>query len=1539
MKKFLSVILTLTMLVTLLPAMNVFAATYNNENVVYEAADVACNPGDTITVELKFKSGFNVLDNCAFEIFYNDSYLTYVENSIATDCSDRWSLKTDNMTVNSSTDVTGATKKIYIPIAAVDDENDALFSANDTLIKLNFTANSDVTAYTETAVTFKLSGDHYFYIEDVSYDSKDIGSKVQIKSSTVKIGTQTQESVEKKITNVKSSDSSINSHKTAYKLIPNKVDGEYALYSYDSNNKYESMDAANAELTKAKTYWMNKGYGDDVLNGASMYAGYPKAEAWSNAYTLAQVSFNYSGTMTSVLNGDSYVFPSSKDQNVTPVKDENENVTGYTNVGLFGENDAYLSFDVNASGTMYYLKRGNIPTTAVETAGYTKSTAGKIGGSEVWAKHYDVTSGTVNVKVPAANLTTEQIKSLVGTDTRVADTTAYVWVFDSDEKDSTKELTSVSYTIDGTAGTTTFVDGTYEYTINHAKNYTGDIDLTFVKKNDKQSVTPTKVTLTNGNGVADITVTAEDGTTQAYKLTFKYEAPQTDKKTITNVNSASAELKNAANLVRLIPTTVANVYTMSYNVGDAANLITTVNNYWKEKGYGDNASAGACIWVGYPLVNGSDKLDLPTTFTAANTIDSVLNGESYIFKKSKNDGVTLDSTKTKVTSAGVYGIDDDYLTFDVNASGTMYIRNTVGSYPEGEKAGFAKVEDGAIAGCSVWAKHIDVTAGQTVTVTVPAFGLDDATLISKLVSTSDVRVRDGVGFVWTFDDTSDAKLDGISCKIGDDTSDVLFSADKTEYEVSTSPYTGNVDLTFKKRNNKQTITGDTSVNLTAGNGTAEFTVTSEDNENSVTYKVTFKCEAYKIVNTTKAKQAGWMFDLSADTVGGEYYAVTEGLQIGTSYKYTDRNQKTSGSSNLNGATYIRTPKNEGPASFGNIEVFDSDGKSGGNIEFTKTTGEGENATVETFTGRIDGAFDNTEGTENKSGFRYATSASKDKDFFKGAYDGTDGKWWATFDVTSDCTVVIGDNIGEGYPNLDKTLWKNNTAYAYNSTAEGTYVRHFKAGDTVEIPNYGLIDAMKNDTKVVYTYYNNAGELTTYETTVSANYINWDDITFAIVWDDKAIESSLKEIKIDGELIDGFAADTLNYTYAIPFGTESVTLSAAVADSIATVTGASGTFKAGDSATIVVTAGDKKTTTTYTVTFTQAADPESLVKLETLAVGGGKVLATYSDKTDEDWGATKTESFATGTKITLKAVADEGAEFLYWKDNNTSRVVSYFNEYSFDIGTDKNVSAMFKTTGSYSVKFMDKNYKVVAEGVSTNDITVPQNPYLLGYTFGGWKIGNDTTSYKAGDVIAANTFTADTEIYAIQTVEETKYEVTFENVKDRTTKEEFTFNSAVTVEPAVAENSKKFSHWERDGKIVSYETKYTFYVANYNTTIKAVFVDESETVDKTAVVTMAEPTIVSGNKISFMMERSVPDGFEVVEAGILIKKDAQTEITLETAGIIKGTSVNHANYGVYNLRKANVATGDTYSAVGYLIYKDAAGEVHTIYSNVVSKALQ
>ena len=135
---------------------------------------------------------------------------------------------------------------------------------------------------------------------------------------------------------------------------------------------------------------------------------------------------------------------------------------------------------------------------------------------------------------------------------------------------------------------------------------------------------------------------------------------------------------------------------------------------------------------------------------------------------------------------------------------------------------------------------------------------------------------------------------------------------------------------------------------------------------------------------------------------------------------------------------------------------------------------------------------------------------------------------------------------------------------------------------------------------------------------------------------------------------------------------------------------------------------------------------------------------------------------------------------------------------------------------------------------------------------------------------------------------------------------------------------------RDGKIVSYNREYSFYVSA-DTTVSAVY--ESD-VDEEIVLNMAEPVKVSDSKIAFFAERNVPSDKTVIETGILISKTAG--LNLENA-LIKAGAKSTQNAGQFTVRKANVQPEETYYGRAYLIYKDASG-VHTLYSNEVFMTL-
>ncbi len=322
---------------------------------------------------------------------------------------------------------------------------------------------------------------------------------------------------------------------------------------------------------------------------------------------------------------------------------------------------------------------------------------------------------------------------------------------------------------------------------------------------------------------------------------------------------------------------------------------------------------------------------------------------------------------------------------------------------------------------------------------------------------------------------------------------------------------------------------------------------------------------------------------------------------------------------------------------------------------------------------------------------------------------------------------------------------------------------------------------------------------------------------------------------------------------------------------------------------------------------------------------GSITANVNGGEDQNWQNIKTESFDLGTKIKLTAALADGetARFMYWKDDNSGTIVSYENSYEFTVGSEKSVTAVFAAEEEIYVTFRNINGRIQkAQSSADGNIVVPGDPFVYGYEFAGWFKDGVLQSIKAGDSVKAE---KDTIYYAAYKEKSDLYKVSYNG-----SEKSYKYNSKVSLTAEQTKDNKSFSYWMRDGKIVSYNREYSFYVSA-DTTVSAVY--ESD-VDEEIVLNMAEPVKVSDSKIAFFAERNVPSDKTVIETGILISKTAG--LNLENA-LIKAGAKSTQNAGQFTVRKANVQPEETYYGRAYLIYKDASG-VHTLYSNEVFMTL-
>ncbi|MEI3328014.1 MAG: hypothetical protein V8R64_16750 [Thomasclavelia sp.] len=154
--------------------------------------------------------------------------------------------------------------------------------------------------------------------------------------------------------------------------------------------------------------------------------------------------------------------------------------------------------------------------------------------------------------------------------------------------------------------------------------------------------------------------------------------------------------------------------------------------------------------------------------------------------------------------------------------------------------------------------------------------------------------------------------------------------------------------------------------------------------------------------------------------------------------------------------------------------------------------------------------------------------------------------------------------------------------------------------------------------------------------------------------------------------------------------------------------------------------------------------------------------------------------------------------------------------------------------------------------------------------------------------------------------------------------------------------KNSLHWinAENEAIVSYDKTYTFIVLN-NISLKAVFVENTETVEKEPFVTMdnnVTTQLISGKyRLSFNGQFYLPKDCTLKEYGMVLTPD--TNLTNDNF-VINSSSIrtqklimtvkNNANQYVINVN--GVKPGVTRSGRMYVIYEDSNKEEQIMYSD-------
>lgn len=332
------------------------------------------------------------------------------------------------------------------------------------------------------------------------------------------------------------------------------------------------------------------------------------------------------------------------------------------------------------------------------------------------------------------------------------------------------------------------------------------------------------------------------------------------------------------------------------------------------------------------------------------------------------------------------------------------------------------------------------------------------------------------------------------------------------------------------------------------------------------------------------------------------------------------------------------------------------------------------------------------------------------------------------------------------------------------------------------------------------------------------------------------------------------------------------------------------------------------------------------------------------------------SYAPTMSGSVPAPTKTGYKFVKWVDDNG-------NDYDFENPSAKDVTLHATwTENKVQITFTDNNNIVTTKdlGVMTEIAeAMPKPIYLDGYNFEGWTINNGETLYTTREALieAVNAAINDPDNPQPVSVkvnygkDETRYLVTVEGgilpqkTEGNPSKGMARVSDVITVEANAPESGMKFDHWTKNGVIVSYDTTYKFRMPAEEVIFVANYVSSSTTVTPEGTAYIESVKSPAANKLAFVAICSIPDidGYEWVAGGIVATNKASIggNVEIGNCDFYKVASVTNSTTRnlKYTWTKSKVSADDTWYVKPYVIYKDANGDSHTVYGDVVAKKLK
>lgn len=300
-----------------------------------------------------------------------------------------------------------------------------------------------------------------------------------------------------------------------------------------------------------------------------------------------------------------------------------------------------------------------------------------------------------------------------------------------------------------------------------------------------------------------------------------------------------------------------------------------------------------------------------------------------------------------------------------------------------------------------------------------------------------------------------------------------------------------------------------------------------------------------------------------------------------------------------------------------------------------------------------------------------------------------------------------------------------------------------------------------------------------------------------------------------------------------------------------------------------------------------------------------------------------ESFTAKAMPTYKLEDGTEYKFAYWANGNGTHV-SGNATYTFAATSNFTLRAVYDKVSEKGevpeekkVEFWNGNGVLLGEKPvniegKVNSENIPEGAAkMTGYTFDGW-LDDEEKPFTAESVLEKNL----TRVVAQFKDTTEQYSITFDDTADTT--ENGVYGEKVTY----TASSTGFDYWMLGDEIFSYSPSLEVALWGTDKKLTAVY-------DKVNVI--AKPAVVldkGADKADFLIY-SVPDGYEIVDAGIVFGKDGENPRVASFRSKASVKKIPEDGFGQFTS-----LPGDAEHTVarGYLIYKDPGNVIRVIYSN-------